>query len=93
MVRHLNIGGDTQGDTNGHGGIYRAVFVYQLDSYHYWEQQLGRHDFHFGQIGENFTVDGLSDAEVYIGDRYRIGNALFEVTQQRFSHSTKNSGR
>ncbi|GLV53195.1 hypothetical protein KDH_00500 [Dictyobacter sp. S3.2.2.5] len=83
MVRHLNIDGNTQGDSNGHGSICRAVFVYQLDFYHYREQQLGRHDFYFGQFGENFTVDDLSDAAVYIGDRYRIGNALFEVTQPR----------
>jgi ferredoxin-NADP reductase/MOSC domain-containing protein YiiM/ferredoxin len=83
MVRRLNIDGDAQGDLKGHGGEHRAVFVYQLDSYHYWQQQLHRADFTFGQFGENFTVDGLPDAEVCIGDRYRIGSALFEVTQPR----------
>lgn len=83
MVRKLNIDGDGQGDLAGHGGEHRAVFVYQLDSYHYWERFLGRDDFIFGQFGENFTVDGLPDDEVCIGDRYRIGNALFEVTQPR----------
>lgn len=83
MVRRLNIDGDGQGDLAGHGGEYRAVFVYQMDSYHYWERQLGRNDFVFGQFGENFTVDGLSDEEVCIGDQYRIGSALFEVTQPR----------
>jgi ferredoxin-NADP reductase/MOSC domain-containing protein YiiM len=57
--------------------------VYQMDAYRYWETQLGRNDFSFGQFGENFTVDGLPDAEVCIGDRYRIGSALFEVTQPR----------
>jgi len=67
----------------GHGGEHRAVLVYQIDSYRYWERQLGRKDFVFGQFGENFTVDGLSDDEVCIGDRYRIGDALFEVTQPR----------
>jgi MOSC domain-containing protein YiiM len=82
-VRQLNIDGDQQGDLAGHGGVYRAVFVYQMDSYHYWERQLGRHDFVFGQFGENFTVDGLSDEEVCIGDHYRVGSALFEVTQPR----------
>ncbi len=55
----------------------------QLDSYCYWQQQLHRTDFTFGQFGENFTVDGLLDTEVCIGDRYRIGSALFEVTQPR----------
>ena len=83
MVRRLNIDGDGQGDLNGHGGERRAVFVYQMDSYRYWQSHLGRNDFVYGQFGENFTVDGLSDAEVCIGDRYRIGGALFEVTQPR----------
>src|SRR4051794_11134502 len=83
MVRRLNIDGDGQGDLNGHGGERRAVFVYQIDSYRYWQSHLGRSDFVYGQFGENFTIDGLSDAEVCIGDRYRIGGALFEVTQPR----------
>ena len=83
MVRKLNIVGDGQADLAGHGGEQRAVFVYQMDSYHYWEKFLGRSDFTFGQFGENFTVDGLADNEVCIGDRYRIGGAEFEVTQPR----------
>ena len=82
-VRKLNIDGDGQGDLSGHGGEQRAVFVYQMDSYRYWEQFLGRSDFTFGQFGENFTVEGLPDNEVCIGDRYRIGGAEFEVTQPR----------
>ena len=83
MVRKLNIVGDAQGDLGGHGGEQRAVFVYQMDSYHYWENFLGRNDFVFGQLGENFTVEGLPDSEVPIGDRYRIGDAIFEATQPR----------
>ena len=83
MARHLNIDGDGQGDLAGHGGEHRAVFVYQIDSYRYWRIQLSRNDFTYGQFGENFTVEGLSDHEVCIGDRYRIGGALFEVTQPR----------
>ena len=82
-VRKLNVDGDGQGDVGGHGGEQRAVFVYQLDSYRYWERELGRDDFAYGQFGENFTIDGLSDDEVCVGDRYRIGGALFEVTQPR----------
>jgi MOSC domain-containing protein YiiM len=77
MARRLNIDGDGQGDLRGHGGVNRAVFVYQLDSYRYWQRFLGRDDFSYGQFGENFTVDGLADDEVCIGDRYRIGSALF----------------
>ena len=83
MVRRLNIDGDGQGDLAGHGGEHRAVFVYQIESYRYWQQQLGRDDFTYGQFGENFTVAGLGDDQVRIGDRYRIGEALFEVTQPR----------
>jgi ferredoxin-NADP reductase/MOSC domain-containing protein YiiM/ferredoxin len=83
QVRRLNIDGDGQGDLAGHGGEQRAVYVYQLGSYRYWREQLHRDDFVHGQFGENFTVDGLGDDEVCIGDRYRIGSALFEVTQPR----------
>jgi ferredoxin-NADP reductase/MOSC domain-containing protein YiiM/ferredoxin len=82
-VRRLNVDGDGQGDLAGHGGEQRAVFVYQIDSYRYWERELGRHDFVYGQFGENFTVQGLADDEVCIGDRYKIGSATFEVTQPR----------
>jgi ferredoxin-NADP reductase/MOSC domain-containing protein YiiM/ferredoxin len=82
-VRKLNVDGDGQGDLAGHGGEQRAVFVYQIDSYRHWERELGRDDFVYGQFGENFTVEGLSDDEVCIGDRYQIGTAVFEVTQPR----------
>jgi len=83
MARRLNIDGDGQGDLAGHGGEHRAVFVYQIESYLYWQKQLGRTGFAYGQFGENFTVESLSDDEVCIGDRYRVGSALFEVTQPR----------
>src|SRR5271168_4306671 len=83
MVRRLDIDGDAQGDLAGHGGEHRAVLVYQMDSYRYWERELKRHEFALGQFGENFTVEGLADNEVSIGDRFRIGTALFEVTQPR----------
>ena len=83
MVRRLNIDGDGQGDLAGHGGEHRAVFVYQIEAYQYWQAQLSRDDFTYGQFGENFTVQGLADDQVCIGDRYRIGEAVFEVTQPR----------
>lgn len=83
MVRRLNIDGDGQGDLAGHGGEQRAVMVYQADSYDYWRSYLGRDDLHPGSFGENFTVTGLADDQVCIGDRYRIGGAEFEVTQPR----------
>lgn len=83
MARRLNLDGDGQGDLEGHGGEHRAVMVYQLESYRHWETYLQRGDLEYGQFGENLTVDGLPDDEVCIGDRYRIGGALFEVTQPR----------
>jgi ferredoxin-NADP reductase/MOSC domain-containing protein YiiM len=83
LARRLNLDGDGQGDLAGHGGEHRAVFVYQIESYRYWQQQLKRDDFEYGQFGENFTVQGLADDQVCIGDQYRIGEAEFEVTQPR----------
>lgn len=82
-VSKLNVDGDGQGDLAGHGGEQRAVFVYQLDSYRYWERELNRSDFVHGQFGENFTIEGLNDDVVCIGDRYRIGTTVLEVTQPR----------
>ena len=82
-ARRLNLDGDGQGDLGGHGGEQRAVFVYQIESYRHWQELLKRSDFVYGQFGENFTIEGLPDDAVCIGDRYRIGSALFEVTQPR----------
>src|ERR1700758_367475 len=82
-VGRLNLDGDGQGDLAGHGGEQRAVFVYQIESYRYWQEQLNRTDFVYGQFGENFTIEGLPDDAVCIGDRYQIGSALFEITQPR----------
>ena len=82
-VRRLNIDGDGQGDLGGHGGENRAVLVYQLASYDYWATVLGRDDLTPGAFGENLTVDGLPDDEVCIGDQYRVGDVILEVTQPR----------
>jgi len=82
-VNTLNIEGDGQADLIGHGGEFRAVYVYSFDNYAYWERELGRTDFKFGQFGENFTVEGMLDEDIHVGDRFRVGTALFEVTQPR----------
>ena len=81
----LNIAGDEQADLRGHGGEQRAIMVYQLGSYRFWAEHLGRSDFVMGQFGENLTVEGLSDEEVCIGDRFRLGGAVLEVSQPRVS--------
>jgi ferredoxin-NADP reductase/MOSC domain-containing protein YiiM len=82
-VRRLNLDGDGQADLAGHGGENRAVFVYQIESFRYWQEQLSRSDFIHGQFGENFTITGLPDDAVCIGDRFQIGSAIFEVSQPR----------
>ena len=83
VARRLNLDGDGQGDLHGHGGEQRAILVYQLDSYRYWASYLGRSDLTPGNFGENLTVEGLADSEVCIGDRFRIGSAVVEVSQPR----------
>ena len=91
-VRRGNIDGDGQGDLAGHGGEQRAVLVYQLNSYRHWRVELGRDDLSPGVFGENFTVDGLRDDQVCIGDRYRVGTALFEVTNPASPATGSGSG-
>jgi ferredoxin-NADP reductase/MOSC domain-containing protein YiiM len=83
VARRLNLDGDAQGDLRGHGGEQRAIMVYQLDSYRHWADFLGRSDLVNGNFGENLTVEGLADSEVCIGDRFRIGGAIVEVSQPR----------
>jgi MOSC domain-containing protein YiiM/ferredoxin-NADP reductase len=82
-VGRLNLEGDGQGDLIGHGGEQRAVYVYQIESYRHWREQLNTTGFVHGYFGENFTIEGLPDDTVCIGDRYQIGSALFEITQPR----------
>ncbi len=83
MVRRLNLEGDGQADLWGHGGAFRAVYAYPAENYGYWADKLGRDDLAAGQFGENFTVEGMGDDEVCVGDVYRIGGALLEVSQPR----------
>jgi len=82
-VNTLNLEGDGQADLLAHGGKFRAVYVYSYDNYAYWEKELKRDDFKYGQFGENFTVEGMLDEEIHVGDRFKIGTTLFEVTQPR----------
>jgi ferredoxin-NADP reductase/MOSC domain-containing protein YiiM/ferredoxin len=83
VARRLNLDGDGQGDLRGHGGEQRALLAYQLGSYRYWASYLRRPDLVAGIFGENLTVEGLADDEVCIGDRFRIGAAVVEVSQPR----------
>ena len=83
MLGTLNLEGDGQADLVGHGGVYKAAYVYSMENYAYWERELGRSDFGYGQFGENFTVEGMADEAIHIGDVFRIGDALVEVSQPR----------
>ena len=83
QVKTLNLEGDGQADLIGHGGEIRAVLVYTFENYAFWAGELHRTDFTFGQFGENFTVEEMFDDEIHVGDRFRIGTAVFEVTQPR----------
>ena len=82
-LRSLNLAGDGQGDLKNHGGEYQAVYCYPHEHYAFWATELARDDFAFGQFGENFTTQGLLESEVCVGDTFRIGAAIIQVTQPR----------
>lgn len=83
MLRTTNLDGDGQADLENHGGVDRAAYAYSIENYDHWRQELGRDEFAFGQFGENFTVEGMMEDEVHIGDVFRVGDALVEVSQPR----------
>jgi len=83
LLKTLNLDGDGQADLVGHGGVYKAAYAYSVENYEYWKRELRRPDLTFGQFGENFTVEGMLEDEVHIGDVFRVGGALVEVTQPR----------
>ena len=83
MLGRLNLEGDGQADLWGHGGAFRAVYVYSIENYDHWKRELGRSDFAYGAFGENFTVEGMHDDEICVGDVFRVGGALVEVSQPR----------
>jgi MOSC domain-containing protein YiiM len=82
-VTTLNVEGDAQSDLTVHGGIEKAVYAYPSEHYEYWRKELPRTDLPWAVFGENLTTEGLLEADVRIGDRFRIGSAEFVVTQPR----------
>ena len=82
-LRKTNLDGDGQADLENHGGIDRAAYAYSIENYDHWRHELGRNEFAFGQFGENFTVEGMMEDDIHIGDVFRVGEALVEVTQPR----------
>jgi MOSC domain-containing protein YiiM len=79
----MNLDGDGQANLENHGGIYQAAYVYSVENYDHWRHELGRDDLAFGQFGENFTVEGMAEDHIHIGDVFRVGDALVEVAQPR----------
>jgi MOSC domain-containing protein YiiM len=82
-VTTLNFEGDEQSDLSVHGGVDKAVYAYPSEHYEYWRRELPQADLHWGVFGENLTTEGLIEADVRIGDRFRVGSAEFVVTQPR----------
>jgi len=83
MVYALNVQGDGQADRKVHGGRDMAVYAYPFEHYIFWEETLGLSGFPFGQFGENLTVEGLTEGTVRVGDIFRVGGTLLQVTQPR----------
>lgn len=82
-VRRLNLDGDRQADLSVHGGPSKAVYAYPSEHYPYWRDQFPGLGMPWGMFGENFTLEGLLEDQVNIGDRLRIGSAEFMVTEPR----------
>ena len=82
-VTRLSLEGDKQSDLRVHGGPDKAVYAYPSEHYEYWARELPGMDLPWGAFGENFTTEGLLERDVRIGDRYRAGTALFQVTDPR----------
>lgn len=83
MLRTLNLDGDGQADLENHGGPFRAAYAYSQENYDFWRVEAGLEKLLPGAFGENFTVSGLSERAVHIGDIFRIGEALVQVSQPR----------
>ena len=78
-----NIAGDQQADRKNHGGLDKAVLAYSADHYPYWRQHLGLPELPLGAFGENLSISGLEESTVCIGDQWRAGKVLFEISQPR----------
>ena len=83
MIRTLNLDGDHQADLSVHGGPSKAVYVYPSEHYDYWKRELPEMALPWGMFGENFTSAGLSESELNIGDKFRVGSAIVIVTEPR----------
>lgn len=78
-----NLEGDGQADLQNHGGPEKAVNAYPIEHYRFWEEALGLTELPHGAFGENFTIHGLVESDVCIGDVFAIGDALVQISQPR----------
>jgi MOSC domain-containing protein YiiM len=83
ILRTLNLDGDRQADLTVHGGPTKAVYVYPAEHYEFWREEFPEMELPFGMFGENFTATGFSEAKLNIGDQFRIGSAIVQVTEPR----------
>ena len=79
----MAVDGDGQADPNAHGGVHKAAYAYSIENYEYWKRELGRDDFGYGQFGENFTVEGMLEDVVHLGDVFRVGGAMVQISEPR----------
>ena len=82
-LRKHNLDGDKQADLSVHGGPTKAVYVYPLQHYTYWREELAPMDLPYGSFGENFTVEGVDEESICIGDEFKVGTAQVYVTEPR----------
>ena len=83
MIREMNLDGDKQADLSVHGGAQKAVYAYPAEHYDYWRRELPEVTFSWGNFGENLTTEGLLEDSLHIGDRFKIGSAMLQVSQPR----------
>lgn len=82
-LRTLNLDGDRQADLSVHGGPFKAVYGYPSEHYAFWKRELPDANLPWGAFGENFTTEGLFEADLHIGDQLQIGTAILMVRQPR----------
>ena len=86
-VTKLGLEGDEQADPSVHGGLSKAVYAYPVEHYGYWKEQAENNphapDIEYGILGENLTVSGLLENELYVGDRLQFHNCTLKITEPR----------
>jgi MOSC domain-containing protein YiiM len=75
--------GDEVSDRKVHGGEFKACYLFSADHYPYWKDKYPHLDWTYGMLGENLTIEGLNEKELHIGDIYKVGNAVVQITQPR----------